>query len=489
MSDEALRRELEKERALLEELERDILMQYQWSPAVKRFMNDASRFKLLSGGNQIGKTTIICALTAMHLEGRYPGWYKGRRFDAPVRWAVAGPTGVATRDNITDDLLGPREDRGSGFLTGANIVDIKYTTGDLIDYFTVRHASGGTSRCKVFSYDQGARRLQGRTLEGVTIDEAPKVTVVEELQQRLNATRGEMIGALSPKEDDAIDLIDFWQEGAPLKALHYYTIDDALWMPAEQRAEIIALNENNPLRDATLFGKPLGARGSVFTCPVEDFEYAPRRLDAKEAIIGIDLPHSTGYFSAVLLVREGDVWYAAREYQSKGLTIAEHAHAVREMGGDKIPVSWPHDGGRVTGDGYTIAEDLRARLLQLLPKHAHMLGVDGKEHRSVVAIVDICNDMLHAGTLKISKDCPALSNQLARYRWQKGKVGIKPPRQDDHAVDGLLKALMMKDYAAHPGKLNQSISPGESQIAQYLSRGYNPLGGRFGTRPLRGGRR
>ena len=59
MSDEALRRELEKERALLEELERDILMQYQWSPAVKRFMNDPARFKLLSGGNQIGKTTII----------------------------------------------------------------------------------------------------------------------------------------------------------------------------------------------------------------------------------------------------------------------------------------------------------------------------------------------------------------------------------------------------------------------------------------------
>jgi phage terminase large subunit-like protein len=469
-----LERQLEIQRALLRDLENDLLFQYEWSPAVRSFMNDTARFKLISGGNQLGKTTIITALTTMHIEGRYPDWYKGPRFDKPVRWAIAGPTAAATRDNLTDDLLGPKDDRGSGMLRESAIGDIRYTTGDMIDTFQVKHESGGWSRIKCFSYDQGARRLQGRTLEGVTFDESPKIPVVEELQQRLNATRGFLIGACSPKDEDGIELLEFFEQGAPLRTLHYYGLDDALWMPADQREELKILNANNPLRDATLYGKPIGAAGSVFTCPVADFEYDPRSVSGR-SIIGIDLPHSTGFFAAVRLVEEDGTWHAVQEYQAEKLTLAEHASALADMGGELIPIAWPHDGGRVAGDGFTIAEDLRQRGLQLLPKHASMVGVDGKEHRSVVTIIDIVNDMLHAGTLKISKDCPGLSNQLARFRWRKGHVGQKPPRQNDHIVDGLLKAVMMLDYAQDPRRPFEKLTPDNSGIAHFVSRQYNPL--------------
>src|SRR5262249_5063918 len=46
------------------------------------------RERLLMAGNQIGKTLAGGFEAAMHATGRYPDWWKGRRFDRPtVGWA------------------------------------------------------------------------------------------------------------------------------------------------------------------------------------------------------------------------------------------------------------------------------------------------------------------------------------------------------------------------------------------------------------------
>src|SRR5215207_9666216 len=48
----------------------------------------AHRERLLMAGNQLGKTYCGAAETAIHLTGRYPEWWEGRRWDRPVRaWA------------------------------------------------------------------------------------------------------------------------------------------------------------------------------------------------------------------------------------------------------------------------------------------------------------------------------------------------------------------------------------------------------------------
>ena len=46
------------------------------------------RERLLMAANQVGKTYCGAAEAAIHLTGRYPDWWVGKRFDHPVRaWA------------------------------------------------------------------------------------------------------------------------------------------------------------------------------------------------------------------------------------------------------------------------------------------------------------------------------------------------------------------------------------------------------------------
>ena len=55
--------------------------------------------------NQIGKTLAGGMETAMHATGRYPDWWKGKRFDGPtVGWAC-GVSGEVVRDTVQRVLV------------------------------------------------------------------------------------------------------------------------------------------------------------------------------------------------------------------------------------------------------------------------------------------------------------------------------------------------------------------------------------------------
>src|ERR1700721_1932298 len=54
------------------------------------------RERLLTAGNQQGKTEAGAFETACHLTGQYPEWWRGRRFDGPVKcWAWGGRGAMA----------------------------------------------------------------------------------------------------------------------------------------------------------------------------------------------------------------------------------------------------------------------------------------------------------------------------------------------------------------------------------------------------------
>ena len=63
------------------------------------------RERLLRAGNQQGKTFAGAMELALHLTGRYPEWWLGRRFDAPIDAWAACDTGETTRDNPQRALL------------------------------------------------------------------------------------------------------------------------------------------------------------------------------------------------------------------------------------------------------------------------------------------------------------------------------------------------------------------------------------------------
>ena len=59
--------------------------------------------------NRIGKTVSTCFETACHLTGRYPEWWKGKKFDKPVNVMVAGEGWTQVALVLQKELLGTND--------------------------------------------------------------------------------------------------------------------------------------------------------------------------------------------------------------------------------------------------------------------------------------------------------------------------------------------------------------------------------------------
>lgn len=146
-------------------------------------------------GNQLGKTYCGAAEAAIHLSGNYPDWWRGRRWDRPVRAWAGSKTGEVTRDGVQRYLIGEPKDEsqwGTGMIPGDLLSDWGRRQGvaDALDNATVRHASGGLSTLGFKSYDQGRQKWQSETLDFVWFDEEPPLDIYMEGLTRTNATGG-----------------------------------------------------------------------------------------------------------------------------------------------------------------------------------------------------------------------------------------------------------------------------------------------------------
>jgi phage terminase large subunit-like protein len=183
---------------LLEERERrhreNALCRYQPYPKQQEFHAAGlkHRERLFRAGNQLGKSYSGGAEAAYHLTGLYPDWWQGRRFSQPTSGWVGAPSGEIVRDGAQKVLLGRPDDWGTGMIPKRCIVDVQRASGvrDLADTVTVKHVSGGTSRVKFKTYDQGRERWQAETLDFVWFDEESSIELYTEGLSRTNATGG-----------------------------------------------------------------------------------------------------------------------------------------------------------------------------------------------------------------------------------------------------------------------------------------------------------
>lgn len=148
--------------------------------------------RIFMAANQVGKTTAGAAEWAIHLTGRYPEAWQGRRFPGPVRFWASGVTSQSTRDNPQRTLVGPPSDEtawGSGTIPRACLLDWSRARGiaNAIDTVKIRHASGGISTLSFKSYEMGRAKWQGETLDGVWFDEEPPLDIYTEGLTRTQA--------------------------------------------------------------------------------------------------------------------------------------------------------------------------------------------------------------------------------------------------------------------------------------------------------------
>lgn len=162
------------------------------------------RERLLMAGNQLGKSLAGAMEVAMHLSGRYPPWWSGRRWERPTRWWAAGVTAESTRDNPQRLLVGAPADPkrwGTGTVPRAVLVRTTLSRGgpaQALDSIAVRHAAGGHSVLAFKSYEKGRQKWQGETLDGVWFDEEPPPDIYSEGLARIAATRGLVLITFTP---------------------------------------------------------------------------------------------------------------------------------------------------------------------------------------------------------------------------------------------------------------------------------------------------
>lgn len=403
----------------------------------------SARERLFRAGNQLGKSFSGGAEAAYHLTGLYPDWWQGRRCEQANSGWVGAPSGELVRDGAQRVLLGRPDDWGTGMIPKSKIVDIARATGirDLVDTVTVRHTSGGVSRIKFKTYDQGRLRWQAETLDWVWFDEEPPEDIYTEGLSRTNATGGFIWLTFTPLLGVSVVVMRFLKESSPDRADISMTIDDAEHISPEDRQRIIDSYPEHE-REARTRGVPILGSGRIFPYPramlaCEAFKI-PRHWGR---IGGLDLgwDHPT---AAVELAhdRDSDCLYVINAYRARQQTVAVHAGALAPWG-VRLPWAWPHDAfSHDKGSGEQIAELYRRHGLDMLPEHAQF--ADDRGNGVEAGLFDML-DRMQTNRLKVFDH---LNDWFEEFELYHRKDGVVVKERDD-LMSATRYALMMVRYA------------------------------------------
>lgn len=446
-----------KLRKLLKELERRkkyrVLDFFEAYPKQQEFfeMGASMRERLLMAGNQLGKTEAGAFEVGCHLTGMYPPWWKGRKWDRPVKCWFAGETSNLARDVLQKKLCGEagvEAAYGTGMIPKECFTDkpsLARGITDAYDTIQVRHVSGGVSVGRFKSYEQGRTKFQGETLDVVWLDEEPPMEIYSEALTRVTATKGMVFLTFTPLKGMSEVVTRFLNEPSGDRGVVTMTIEDALHIPPEERQRII---DGYPAheREARARGVPMLGSGRIFQVPEETLAedaFNPPGHWPKLWSIDFGIGHP---FAAVLNVwdRDADVIHVIHGFRMKDGRPIDHAKAMKGYGMD-IPVAWPRDGtNRDAGSGTPLSRFYKEEGLRMLPEHA--TWPDGSI--STEAGVQEMYDRMTTGRYKVARH---LKDWWEEFRIYHRKDGLIVKLQDD-LISASRIGVMAKRFAKVSGK-------------------------------------
>jgi len=402
------------------------------------------RERLLMAGNQLGKTLAGGFESAMHLTGRYPDWWEGRRFDTPVRMWASGVTREGVRDGAQRVLLGRPGELGTGTIPKAAIIGTPLSAQGVPDGIAsakIEHVSGGVSHLAFKSYDQGREKWQAETLEIVWFDEEPPEDIYTEGLTRTNAAQGGMVYmTFTPLLGMSRVVKRFLSEPSPDRSVTTMTIEDAEHYTPEQRQRIIDSYPPHE-REARTKGVPMLGGGLVYPVPESLIAIDPIIIPKVwKRIVGLDIgwDHPT---AAVWLAWDADTdtVYVTDCYRVRQGTVSTHASAIRARGLE-IPVAWPHDGlQHDKGSGDQIAALYRKEGVAMLPERATFGdGTNGVE----AGVMDILGRM-ETGRFKVFRHLNDWWEEFRLYHRDEGKI----VKEGDDLMSATRYGVMMLRHA------------------------------------------
>lgn len=405
------------------------------------------RERLFLAGNQLGKTMAGAAEVAMHLTGRYPRDWTGRRFDRPIICLAGSESAELTRDGVQRLLVGPpdrEEEWGTGFIPADCIRDRTRRMGvpNALDSVTVRHVSGGYSTIYFKSYDQGRTKWQATTVHLVWFDEECPEDVYFEGITRTNATAGLIMMTFTPLKGMSAVVARFILEENDDRATVTMTIDDADHFTPEERARIIASYPPHE-REARTLGIPTLGSGLIFPVAEEEITVEPFKIPRHWVQIGgMDFGYDHPFGAARLAWdRDSDVIFVTANYRSRQSTPIIHAAALRQWG-DWLPWAWPHDGlAHDKGSGLQLADQYREQKLNVLPERATFDdGSNGVE----AGLMEML-DRMQTGRWKVFTTCHEWLEERRLYHRKDGKI----VKERDDVICASRYAMMMLRFAVN----------------------------------------
>jgi phage terminase large subunit-like protein len=411
--------------------------------------------------NQGGKSWSGAYEDICHLTGLYPDWWPGYRFTGPVEAAVIGNTARQMRGTIQKILLGSPGQWGTGMLPKEFLLEEPKTAKGVsgaVDYFQVRHVSGGVSSCYLVSSESGWRALQGFTLHFIHLDEEPVKSeafeLYSELVPRLIKNKGIMYMTATPQQgmtdimsfyflddDDPMDMSDIAvlrREGSAWRTLIRMTIDDIDHWDDEQRARFRALCPPSKQR-SRLYGFPEQGEGKVWDYPegkifCEPFDV---RRDGFKFIRGVDSGYKNSYFACVELCYDPSTGtlYLYECFKVRHTLVSDLARellARDDAVGISIPTAWPRDISREDISSAMVpVEEFRKKGVAMTKEAAEF---DDDRQNHVGPGLYLIDELLQTNKLKILRS-PRTSSWKKEWEYfsygDDGKVLKGKNRQND----------------------------------------------------------
>ena len=392
--------------------------------------------RILMAANRVGKTYCGAAETAYHLTGEYPEWWKGHKFNKPIRAWAAGESNDTTRDIIQKELFGNPQDptkKGTGAVPLDNIVETVRKPGvpNAFSSVLVKHRSGGNSQISFKAYEQGFEKFMGEAIDVVWLDEEPKQEIFSQCITRTADTDGIVYMTFTPERGMTSVVSAFMNDLKPGQSLITATWDDVDHLDEKTKEQLLAVYSPAE-RDMRSKGIPVFGSGLVF--PVSEEDIVCEDFDLPEhfprlAAIDFGFDHPTA-ISWVAFDADDDIIYVYDEYRRSKETPLTHAAALngRTPG---IPVAFPHDGlQHDKGSGIQLAQQYRDLGVYMLPDHFTNPPAEGKlnGNNSIEAGISEMLQRFETGRLQIFESCAETMEEMRLYHRKNGKV---VPIKDD----------------------------------------------------------
>lgn len=432
--------------------------------ALPHFTDDIKIFGLL-GGNRSGKT-ILGAFIAV-------AWALGKEYfkDEPAwQWVkdLPIPSGrprniwiVGLDFNVLRDVLWHEKLR-----FGKNHPPFLPDDGSVTRFsdkeFQVFFANGSIITGK--SADSGREKFQGASIDLVWIDEECDKDVFDECFMRTLDCGGKLLLTLTPLTDMdsgvrdpwVFDLYEDWAKGDTSSFFANLSTLNSPFLSAKEKDILLKQVENDPLRDARLYGKFVRRSGLVYPqWKRERYLYRESYIpESWQRIVTID-PAATGVTAALwIAVSPSNDYYIYKEYYEKDLVVSQHVKNILfRCGGEKI--DWwildPYWGRQRNAETHKTGQQL---FIESGLKDIRLPEI-GDDDFALLASREYINATITPNSrhpkVFITDGLPNFEFEISHYTWdrfskgeQKGQTKEKPRKRNDHLLNAFQYACACK---------------------------------------------